>query len=854
MNPKATLHCRHSENAFNIKNISQYYAIESRIYNSVFSQDKNRYIRGPLWFTNIMVFDYDFDEKHFPNIIDYENKLKDSLNKLQQLLGTPHYIIYNKTNFTQEQINRYFTKIENNQITINLPKKYGCQVVYELKESLKSQYPEQIKLYNLVRQKINILTDGDINFKGHMFKNFYNKDLFNIIEYNHYNEIDIFELAYKLGIYDQDTIDKIKSLSPFRLLEEKNQLPTYFKIYNTKLYNFYINLNSWKSKNTKDKIDNIYYNYKSSSRNETLFRYLNNLSTEDIVNLTYNQIINLPIYEQCLIKEPLSENEVNCIKKSILNYRERTGFVLEAKEINNQVFKINQNLLNIDFFKENQNKFEQAFKNINLKHIPCKYENLNFYFISYNNNYDDQKLANLFLNFGVVDILSNIRNLFIPDLVEWVNKKLFNNKYKLYELYNIFKSSIYLIHFKLYHSIRVIKNHKPNYITKKELRQKIIKTWGFNYKGHIAGFSIYYNKLKNAKLLKNDGSPYPISFYQNYFHIRNLDAWKLVCLIKSFIEYKNIHQKINSGITHRIIKNFDIGDSGIFYFFFKENLFLIFKPPDGNNQIKPLSLSPDNKKEGVIIFMNHLIKDTETSGLNPKKSFIISLGAVHYNDKNDSQDEFYHLCNWKLIYPNFTANSTYHIHKITDEELQCYGLHPLDFFAKFYDFIIKNNYFDVLVAFNIPFDLNILMSNLLNLSQNTKESSEQIEKIDELITLLRQCGNEKRKFYVYDCMIYDRIFHFEVNYRKPKHNLEDVGLRYGIPIDEFAHNSLADAKRTLQIYKNQLQELKQNNITINAHLEQRFVKQFERNKDRWHKRNTYENINYFAKDMVAATF
>ena len=225
MNTKSDKHFRHSVDANNIKTISWYYAIESRIFNAVYDSNLNKYIRGDYWFTNIMVFDFDYDEEHFPNIKDYHKELDKSLNKLYSILGKPKYILTNKNNYTKEQDETYFTK----KGVVKRPKKYGCQVVYELKDSLQSQYKEKVKLYNTVRNKISAICNADLNFKGHMFKNFYNKNLFNVIENEkgNYDLIDIKDIAINKLKMNKNLIESIYNLKPFETLKDKESLPNY---------------------------------------------------------------------------------------------------------------------------------------------------------------------------------------------------------------------------------------------------------------------------------------------------------------------------------------------------------------------------------------------------------------------------------------------------------------------------------------------------------------------------------------------------------------------------------------------------------------------------------------------------
>ena len=84
MNTKSEYHCRHSVNIKDFNEIKKYYAIESRIYNGIWNEDSNKYVKGTLWFTNYMIFDFDYDEDHFPNITDYEKELNTQLAKLQK--------------------------------------------------------------------------------------------------------------------------------------------------------------------------------------------------------------------------------------------------------------------------------------------------------------------------------------------------------------------------------------------------------------------------------------------------------------------------------------------------------------------------------------------------------------------------------------------------------------------------------------------------------------------------------------------------------------------------------------------------------------------------------------------------
>lgn len=253
--------------------------------------------------------------------------------------------------------------------------------------------------------------------------------------------------------------------------------------------------------------------------------------------------------------------------------------------------------------------------------------------------------------------------------------------------------------------------------------------------------------------------------------------------------------------------------------------------------------------------MKNLLFDVETTHLNPKKGFIVSIGSLIYDDVTGSVRKFYCLLNWKMIYPTFTAEMTKNIHKISDDELEKDGFHPLKAFADYYDFIAEEDQLDVISAFNTAYDHNMFMSNLLNLVENTEEESEDLTKCMKLLNIFKKGygENEENKILFLDSMLIDRIFHYEVDYQKVSHGLEAVGVRYGIPVDENAHNALADTERTLEIYKYQLQELKELGVELNDHFELRLIKQYRRNQEKWKKQNK-EQLDYLGVEMTAAVF
>ena len=261
--------------------------------------------------------------------------------------------------------------------------------------------------------------------------------------------------------------------------------------------------------------------------------------------------------------------------------------------------------------------------------------------------------------------------------------------------------------------------------------------------------------------------------------------------------------------------------------------------------------------------MKYLLFDIESSGLNPLTCFVISNGAIIYDDETQEVNKFYNLLNWKIILGDkFTTQPTQHIHKISDEELIKDGIDPIDAFSDFYDFIHKYGGFEVAVAFNIAFDHNFYLSNFMYILDNiteTRENCDKLDKIQKLKDIFYKTYDldDKNNIIFFDSMIYDRLYHFEVDYVKVHHNLNDVGLRYNIPEDINAHNALADTERTLKIFKLQLEEMKENNIEIDRHLEIRMIKKYIRDQAKYassKRKNNSDNLDYLGANMKAASF
>lgn len=1032
MNSKSSFIKRHSVDAYNIKELSKWYAIDSHMYNSIWDEENSKWKRGNAWIMNTMVFDIDLDSEHCIGLNDEEikEKLSNSIKKLESILGTPKFIIRNKNYYSKNQIDTYFTKIDNNgNKIIKKPKKYGCQVIYELKDSIKSEMIGVRDVYNYVRLTITDIIGADKQFNGYMHKNYYNKDLFDITENKNHNLIDIFYYAkmfkYRNKNVPEDIINNtdeilnlVKNLKPFEKLGDNTKLNKHLKKYTLELYSYYNQLNRWNglfdtnfennyndnnSKDIKNTINldaKTILSIKTESRNNTLFNLfkiipLNILENYDI-NYFKSLIDNLNLFSNCLESSMLEDFEIESTRQSVLNYRiNNRDFEIDnintiniinnssnLNKIDYRVFKEDQNSFNFNFFNENKinliNSMNRVIYSQNFKNRTIKRYWLNKYPIKiklYELCGDVESdfintLSNIFLYFSAEKILKNINNLFSQQMIDFyqeiysrirISNRNFANSYKLnlYQLFNCLKSSIYLTHFKYYRSIQDYrKNNKNNSNNKKKnnicKNTRNIEKYGVYYNGSILGMNKYLKQLKKDNLLKKDGTPYPISFYQSKFRIKTSTASIYVRKIKNFnsiikntekiktrnqsiknifflisvkeliVNNKNINNNNNNNIviyinpsqsSLYIINIFNIY-SNIFYnnninniyykiliyyinYNFKNNILIKIcnntnkTPNNFNNTDELYNNNIDNNNIYYINYifncnyicncdnlfiikgnknkiknikrrflkMKYLLFDTETTGLNARKSFILSIGAILYDSETNEKSEFYKVLNWKKIMNNFyIPEDTIKVHGITLETLDKKGEHPLNVMS---DFIKWINEFcdccrlDSIVAFNIPFDLNMMISNLKYLidvyCSNFEHDSILESNTINLLNLLTRRYHEELNNHplIIDSLVIDRIFHFEVDGEKVSHNLQAVGERYGIPEDPNAHNAIADTRRTLEVFKIQLNELKDLGIEVDQKFEDRLIRKYNREQEYrgWNKKP--DAVDYLAEKMVA---
>ena len=615
INTKSSFKKRHSVDANNLKEISKYYAIESRIYNSV-KDENGKDQKGPLWFMNYLIFDFDFDEEHYTlkEGETFESVLNKNLNKLYSLLGTPRYIIKNKDfkndlklgKISEKEyrfiINEYFTDFSNaDKPIVKLPKKYGCQVVYELKESIKSQYPEQYKFFNNFRRIINDFCSADQMFKNHVFKNFYNNKLFNIVENTNFNLIDIYEIAKTndkifneiiknkyyasldkniIGDNFKNLIDNIKNCDQFKSLNSDNRDPLdiIFENYSNKLSNFYMNLNTYKTENENKDIKS----FKSSSRNESLFNYFKSIDINSIFsseNSYENLVLNncKSIFDFCDIKDPIDQYEFENTRDSVLFYRKNNLLsepLISIPDNKFNVFKFNyinrtENCIikfNNFILKDNEKIIKLLLNSNKYKKCLIKFENRNKNEVFKCNLYNTSSLqANLILADYIIikgyDIaLSNVKNIFNKDFISFV-KKILNlcdnsKEYGLYDIFNIIKEALYYVHFKIYYTIKDKANRILN-ARKSSCRRcqtnckrlnRLINNVNYLTLGDLNKNNELFNILLSKGLIndKNNFKSKPISFYQSYFKISNMKATLFSRFIKNLIANRQLNEVNNN--------------------------------------------------------------------------------------------------------------------------------------------------------------------------------------------------------------------------------------------------------------------------------------------------------------------
>lgn len=261
--------------------------------------------------------------------------------------------------------------------------------------------------------------------------------------------------------------------------------------------------------------------------------------------------------------------------------------------------------------------------------------------------------------------------------------------------------------------------------------------------------------------------------------------------------------------------------------------------------------------------MRMLVFDTETTGLDCTDDKILSIAAcmidlrkINVCDVDDMKgfeiqehivdecvvDQFEEFLNWHDIRCEKIKSSFYigkkvvAIHGIDEDVMHKKGKDPIEVLCHFYDFIERNTeekdgqYFaklNYVMGYNVSFDINMILGTVKQAIESmTVEEKEfygkgKLGKIVALHKMFKPAYHEglkeKEKEEVYnqvqtiviDPLIFDRIFHVLSDLGMiEKHSLSDAGLRYGIPLDEKAHDAMSDVKRTIAVFKFHMDEWK----------------------------------------------
>jgi DNA polymerase-3 subunit epsilon len=201
---------------------------------------------------------------------------------------------------------------------------------------------------------------------------------------------------------------------------------------------------------------------------------------------------------------------------------------------------------------------------------------------------------------------------------------------------------------------------------------------------------------------------------------------------------------------------------------------------------------PGSKASGkdIIAGSSFVVFDMEMSGLDPKKDFIVSIGALKMTGRTlHLENEFY-----RLVRPaGGMSKENVEIHGITPGELE--GARPLDeLLPEFLDYISDA----MLVGHFVNFDIQFL-NRAIRREYNSKLENRAVD-THSLHEWLLENSTEFRKHY---------------RGGSTKTDLFSIAERYGITIDS-THNALSDAFITAQLFQRFLYFLKADGVnTLN---------------------------------------
>ena len=576
MNTKSSMKRRHAVKYNDWSLLKDWYAIESRLYLSYQEVLDNGAVAlrhvSELWFTNELVFDYDLHDEDVKSKEQANALVDEFLNKLEALLGKPRWIITNKNEYTQWQIDRYFTLYtEDGTKEVKLPKKYGCQVIYELDESLKSQMLERVKLYQKARLKVTEMVGADLNFRGHMHKNQWNRGIFNIVVNDDGDVVSLKKLASVAG-FDEKLVNDVLSLPAFHSFEKK--LPVIFAKYQRRLNQWYQELNTWKrpfKQNINTSAVQPQKWMKSSSRNVTLFNYLSCVPSAQLEAMNLETIAcKQNLFGHCDIQEPLDLDECETVRNSILQWRDANGFEPDGNDIqDNRVLKLDSYLQDLNIVEKwktmiplkQQNEVYVTFdrkygRGISHRKFSIKTKN--------GQESVEYSIFNLMLSIGPMEILEHVNSLIQPEFIHLVEEKC-NCSLGLDDAYHAIRTALFMLHWSVINGIRscsTLPVEKKVVHSTRMQQNSMITRYGVHKRGSYVStstiisdaikFKKYYLKLLRNGHLKENGIPKPISYYQQLFHCSCSTASIYVKTIKVFLHiYYILTKKFKQNTSKR---------------------------------------------------------------------------------------------------------------------------------------------------------------------------------------------------------------------------------------------------------------------------------------------------------------
>ena len=261
-----------------------------------------------------------------------------------------------------------------------------------------------------------------------------------------------------------------------------------------------------------------------------------------------------------------------------------------------------------------------------------------------------------------------------------------------------------------------------------------------------------------------------------------------------------------------------------------------------------------------------LATDTETNGLKFERHHAIQIAIVmgrkecsktEYKPELIDRQDFEVFIDWRCLEPNFfISKETTEVHGIREQDLDG-APDPITAYSMCYEFIknyLGEDSLHIINGFNVTFDLNMIITDLKELVQIIDRENIYTDEAINVRRLLDVFYNQyssdsgaqlingkvmqtkKLGTLVIDSIMIDRVFHeTDENGVRLRHSLEDCSRRYGMPLDDNAHNALSDTIQTMETFNKQFNELYEmaletgdlNLLPVNKKLEERLMRKYD---------------------------